>query len=391
MKPVEKKRTTTPKLRRSLIIKEKQMKNKKIYLLILSGLIAMLTFSGCSKKKTVDPSEIIKPVIVTEKTKHDSDDPAIWINPEDPAKSLIIGTDKNEDGALYVFDLNGKIDEEKTVRNLKRPNNVDIEYGLLINGEPVDIAVTTERLTSKLRVFSLPDMKAIDNGGIDVFETETQRALMGIALYKRQADGAIYAIVGRKEGPTDGTYLWQYLLEDDGNGHVKGTKVRMFGNWSGKNEIEAIAVDNELGFTYYSDEGVGVRKYAADPDAPNCNEELALFGTEGFAEDHEGISIFKINDGTGYILVSDQQANEFHIFKREGEPNNPHNHQLVKVVKTSTNESDGSDVTNVALNDTFPFGLFVAMSDDKTFHFYSWKDIAGDDLVVAPNGAPLNR
>ena len=367
------------------------MKNKKIYLLILSGLIAMLTFSGCSKKKTVDPSEIIKPVIVTEKTKHDADDPAIWINPEDPAKSLIIGTDKNEDGALYVFDLNGKIDEEKTVRNLKRPNNVDIEYGLLINGEPVDIAVTTERLTSKLRVFSLPDMKAIDNGGIDVFETETQRALMGIALYKRQADGAIYAIVGRKEGPTDGTYLWQYLLEDDGNGHVKGTKVRMFGNWSGKNEIEAIAVDNELGFTYYSDEGVGVRKYAADPDAPNCNEELALFGTEGFAEDHEGISIFKINDGTGYILVSDQQANEFHIFKREGEPNNPHNHQLVKVVKTSTNESDGSDVTNVALNDTFPFGLFVAMSDDKTFHFYSWKDIAGDDLVVAPNGAPLNR
>ena len=51
--------------------------------------------------------------------KHDSDDPAIWLYPTDPSKSLIIGTDKDEDGALYVFDLNGTIIEEKTVRNLK--------------------------------------------------------------------------------------------------------------------------------------------------------------------------------------------------------------------------------------------------------------------------------
>jgi hypothetical protein len=26
------------------------------------------------------------------------------------------------------------------------------------------------------------------------------------------------------------------------------------------------------------------------------------------------------------------------------------------------------------------------MSDDRTFQLYSWDDIAGDDLVVAPNG-----
>jgi 3-phytase len=346
---------------------------------------------SCKKKGIFDQNDMIKPIVITEKSKHDTDDPAIWINSNDPEKSLIIGTDKNEDGALYVYDLDGKINEEKTVRNLKRPNNVDIEYGLILNGKPVDIAVTTERLTSKLRVFKLPEMKAIDNGGIDVFEGQTQRALMGIALYKRQADGVVFAIVGRKEGPTDGTYLWQYLLEDDGNGYVKGSKVREFGNWSGKKEIEAIAVDDELGYVYYSDEGVGVHKYAADPDAPNCNEELALFATDGFTADHEGISIYKINDGTGYILVSDQQANEFHIFKREGEADNPHNHQTIKVVKTSTTESDGSEVTNAVLNKNFPAGLFVAMSDDQTFQFYSWKDIAGDDLVIAPNGEQLQK
>ena len=49
----------------------------------------------------------------------------------------------------------------------------------------------------------------------------------------------------------------------------------------------------------------------------------------------------------------------------------------------STNESDGSDVTNVVLDDRFPSGFFVAMSDDSTFHYCSWDDFAGDDLKKA--------
>lgn len=347
-------------------------------------MLFVLTLFNCSEKNT-NP-QAIKSVVITEAVKHDSDDPAIWVNPEDPAKSLVIGTDKKEDGSLYVFDLDGKVIEEKTVRNLKRRNNVDLEYGLLLNGEATDIVVTTERLENRLRIFSMPEMKSVDNGGIPVFEGEELRAPMGIALYKRPTDGAIFAVVGRKDGPTDGSYLWQYLLEDDGTGNVKAMKVRQFGKYSGTKEIEAIAVDDALGFVYYSDENIGVRKYYADPDNPDEATELALFGTDGFAEDREGISIYTINDGTGYILVSDQQANKFRIFKREGEPGNPHDHQLVKVVDVSTNESDGSDVTNAALNATFPQGLFVAMSDNKTFHFYSWKDIAGDDLVIAVNG-----
>lgn len=357
--------------------------NSKLFTIIIFGFVSTFFYGGCTKKQ-IDPNAI-KPLVITEPTKHDTDDPAIWINSNDPSKSLIIGTDKDQDGALYVYDLDGKIIEEKTVRNLQRPNNVDVEYGFLLNETPTDILVTTERFTNRLRVFSLPEMKSIDNGGIEVFENETLRAPMGIALYKRPTDNSIFAIVGRKEGPLN-EYLWQYKLEDDGNGNIIGIKIREFGTWSGKKEIEAIAVDDELGYVYYSDEGVGVRKYLVDPDAINANEELALFAIEGFEQDHEGISIYKINDGTGYILVSDQQANEFHIFTREGEANNPHVHNLVKVIKVSTNESDGSDVTNAVLNDTFPAGLFVAMSDNKTFQFYSWKDIAGFDLIVAPNG-----
>ncbi|MBN2355689.1 phytase [candidate division KSB1 bacterium] len=347
----------------------------------MSTLLLSAVLFHCSKKGVTPGLPVIEPVIVTEPVKYDTDDPAIWVNPDDPGASLIIGTDKEADGGLYVYDLQGKIVSEKCIHSLQRPNNVDVEYGLMLNGAPVDIAVTTERLANKIRVFTLPDMQVVDGGGIEVFVGEALRAPMGIALYKRPADGAIFAVVGRKDGPKDGRYLWQYRLYDDGNGQVKADKVREFGRYSGIKEIEAIAVDDELGYVYYSDEGVGVRKYPADPDAPAANEELALFARDGFADDHEGISIYKVDDKTGYILVSDQGADEFHIYKREGEPGQPHHHPLVKVVRLSTQESDGSDVVSIPLNDRFPQGLFVAMSTDRTFHFYSWTDIAGEELL----------
>lgn len=369
----------------------KHKQTMKYIQMIFSLLLAMSV--ACSPKETKETAAVdspperspMKPVYVTDSVKYDTDDPAVWINYDDPVQSLILGTDKDEDGALYVFDLKGKEIKEKTVAGLQRPNNVDVEYGLMLGGQPVDIAVVAERFTGNLRVFSLPDMQPLDNGGLPVYEGETgpeYRDLMGVSMYKRPADGAIYVIAGRKNGPTDGTYLWQYLLEDDGNGAIKTTLVRKFGKFSGNKEIEAIAVDDELGYIYYSDEQVGVRKYFADPE--KGDEELALFATEGFADDHEGISIYAAADGKGYILVSDQGANKFWIFLREGTGDNPHDHQVVKVVDASTVSSDGSEMVNYPLGPDFPNGLFVAMSEGKTFHLYRWEDIAATDLMIAP-------
>lgn len=347
-----------------------------------------ICFFSCGDKKQLakratgseranDSLAVLKPLYITDTVAHDTDDPAVWINPADPAASLIVGTDKDQDGGLYVFDLHGKLQKNKTVRGLKRPDNVDIEYGFVLKGKKTDIAVTTERFTHKLRIYSLPDMLPIDGGGIEVFTGEkgvNERDLMGIALYKANS-GNIYAITGRKSGPTDGTYLWQYLLEDNGKGRVKARLVRKFGAYSGLKEIESIAVDDELGYVYYSDEGKGVRKYYADPE--KGNKELALFATTGFTEDHEGISIYQLTDTTGYIVVSDQGANCFQIFPREGDAKDPNNHPLLKKIKVSANKSDGSEMVSVPLNTDFTKGLFIAMSDDKTFHLYRWEDIAG--------------
>ena len=85
----------------------------------------------------------VAPVVVTEKSAVDTDDPAIWINPDDPAKSLILGTDKG--GSIFVFDLDGKIIPEKTVTGMGRMNNIDVAYGFPLGGETIDIAVATDR------------------------------------------------------------------------------------------------------------------------------------------------------------------------------------------------------------------------------------------------------
>jgi myo-inositol-hexaphosphate 3-phosphohydrolase len=316
----------------------------------------------------------LQPAAVTETVFHDSDDAAIWVHPTDPSLSLVLGTDKHEtDGGVYVFGLDGRIDRERTRTGMRRVNNVDVAQGVVLGGERMDIAVATERLAMAIRVFRLPDMTPIDGGGIPVFDGDMNRAPMGVALYTRPSDGATYAFVSGKSGPRQG-YLRQYRLEADGTGEVRGVKVREFGAFSGRKEIEAIAVDQALGYVYYSDETFGARKYHADPDAGD--EELALFGTMGFVGDQEGIAIYTRDDGTGYILVSDQHGRRLQVFPREGSGGDPHAHPVLAVIPVEALDTDGIAVTPHPLGPAFPHGLLVLMSTDRTFHLYRWEDVA---------------
>jgi 3-phytase len=351
----------------------------------LAALCVFAALAGCRRQETV-PVFDVRPALATEAVTDDPDDPAIWHYPADPARSLIVGTNKvaAPSGALVVYGLDGKI--RQTIDNLDRPNNVDVEYGLALGGRPVDIAVVTERHRSRLRLYRIdPEAGRLEEippaGGIPVFEGEQGdfAAPMGIALYRRPRDGAIFAVVGRKSGPREG-YLWQYRLEDDGSGAVRAVKVREFGRFSGRGEIEAIAVDDELGYVYYADEGDGIHKWHADPDHPEAARELAHFGREGFRGDREGIAVYAREDGTGYIVCTDQVEgnSRYFIFRREGRPGNPHDHdEVIKAVRGGADSTDGIEVTSATLGPQFPNGLLVAMnSSGKNFLIYTWEEVA---------------
>jgi 3-phytase len=349
-------------------------------------IVSIVVFtSGCALLQTPPTSRAaaLVPVLETAPVANDADDPAIWINREDPARSLVLGTNKvaAPDGALYVFDLQGRI--RQRLAPLDRPNNVDVEYGLATAAGPVDIAVVTERLQHRVRVFQVADrgVVAIDGGGIPVLEGMTGEASepMGIAVYRRPNDGVIFAIVAPKSGSTT-NYLWQYRLEmDPASGLARGRLVRRFGNFSGTAEIEAVAVDDELGHVYYSDEQYAVRKWHADPDNPDAARELGVFGRSGFTQQREGIAVVDRGNGTGYIVVSDQinGGTRLHVYPREGwdGASDAHDPALL-TIRTSADSTDGLDVAAAALPGEFARGLLVMMnSRGRNFQFYRWADV----------------
>ncbi len=292
---------------------------------------------------------------------HQTDDPAVWVHPRDKKQSLIFGTVKmaSPDGAIAVYRMDGS--RLMTVPNVDRPNNIDVAYGFRVGGRTVDIAVATERNKSRLRVFEVVQGVGLkDLAALPVFagESGAMAQPMGIALYKRKADGALFAIVSRKNGPTE-SYLWQYQLTGEADGAVRAEKVREFGAFSGSKEIEAVAVDREREHVYYSDEGAGIRKYHADPAHAAAGEQLALFADSGWKGDREGIAIYR-----NFIVATDQQHpnTEFHVFSRDTLKD-------LGVFRVGADTTDGIDIS--------PAGLFVAMNDSRhNFILVEWKAIA---------------
>jgi 3-phytase len=342
-------------------------------------LVAVLQLTGSA---VVD----LRPALATDPVGEDPDDPAIWIHPSAPQRSLILATDKTAAprGSVFVFGLDGKVRQQ--VSGLDRPNNVDVEYGLRLGGGRVDIAVVTERYQRRLRVFriapdgsGIADISSPDNLRVFAGADGDEGAPMGVALYRRPRDGAVFAIVSPKTGPREG-YLEQYRLEDDGAGRVRAAPVRRFGRFSGAGEIEAVAVDDAPGYVYYADEGNGIHKYHADPDHPDAARELAHFGKSGFDGDREGIAIYARKDGSGYIVCTDQLDgnSRYHIYRREGAPGRPHDHsELLKIVRGGADSTDGIEVSSAALGPHFPAGMMIAMnSGPRNFLIFRWDDVA---------------
>lgn len=357
----------------------------------MSGLVALVAAlvvaTVCAQSP---PGTFVKPLRATEAVAHDPDDPAIWLNRTNPSNSLILGSVKvaAPNGALAVFGLDGR--QRQLVTGLDRPNNVDVEYGLPLGGRPTDIAVVTERLQRRLRAFAI----AQDGTGVRDVSSEALKVLdgapgeegapMGISLYRRPRDGAIFAIVAPKAGPRE-NYLWQYRLADDGAGKVKATFVRRFGHFSGQGEIEAVVVDDAMGFVYYADEAAGIHKWRADPDAADAGRGLALFGTTGYAGDREGLGIYVTGEGTGFIVSADQTPGDsvMRLYRREGEPGRPHDHSKeLGLFRIGADSTDGLEVTSSPLGPEFPRGLLVAMnSTGRNFLIVRWQEIAA---VIRP-------
>ena len=287
-----------------------------------------------------------------------ADDPAIWVHPTDPSRSLVIGNDKH--GALEVYDLDGTRLQQITSAT-SFWGNVDVRQGVDLGDGPRDVV-------------------AAYNGGIRTFEVDpTTRTLVpvgdgsgtiptsggeGLCSY-HSSSGALYVFVVTRPGR-----VRQYLLHDsDGDGLLQGTLQREFQVGS---EAEGCAADDASGILYVSEEDHGLWRYGAEPTSGASRTLVDAIAPNGhLAYDVEGVTLVQTGQAAGYLIVSaqngaDPQRSYFAVYDRQT------NDYISSFRIGAGPTSDGCERTDgIAayagnLGPAFPAGLFVCQDNGNT-------------------------
>jgi 3-phytase len=323
----------------------------------------------------------IAPVRATQPVANDPDDPAIWRNRRDPAKSLVFGTNKvkKPDGAIYAFDLKGKI--VQVVTNVDRPNNIDVLYDLATPRGFMDVAIATERKAGQLRIFGIdPDSGRLTDltGKTDVVGKGMDGVgePMGIVAFRR--GGKSYAVVSPKSGPPDG-YLEEYELLYNGLTNCVDSHFRQrYGAYSGTKEIESLAYDSATDYVYYSDERFGTRRTAR---AAHASTTFRV--NQDFQMDQEGLDFWRLPNQPAYLVCTDQLPKDSMYRVRDAKT------MAIKgQFSVGADSTDGICIESRPLGPEFPRGLMVVMdSENRRFLYVDWRDV--EEKLGLPH--PLGR
>ncbi len=352
-----------------------------VFILLAGGLAALVVAAGRLDK---DAQPIVRPeaVLQTAPVVHggdSADDPAIWLHPTEPEKSLLLGTDKN--GGLNVYDMDGKA--LQTVSEGSRPDNVDVLYGFGLGKEKVDLAVAGCRAAKSLglkiwRIDAdtrrLTDITA--GGAIAVFgHTEPY----GTGVYHSAKNGKFYAFVNNKRGQQE-----QYELRDNGAGKITADRVRAFKLSS---VTEGCVCDDETGLVYIAQERVGIWKFPAEPDGGDKGVLVAKVGEHGLRADVEGLTLYCTAGGKGYLIASSQGNNTFKVYTRDGQNTFVCTIDPKEGAIDDVSDTDGIAVTNRATSAMFPKGFLIVQDGSnkggkQNFKLFRWEDIAGNNLMI---------
>src|SRR5215216_4395123 len=315
----------------------------------------------------------VVPTVETTPVSHSgdaADDAAIWVNPSDPARSTIIGTDKL--GGIAVYDLAGTQLQYHDQR--AKYNNVDLRTDFPLGGERVALVAASDRTryyTSdqiqyyrRIVLYSVDPATGTLTDPVGTITAEYEP--YGLCMYRSQTSGKFYVFVTSRYpvGGLDG-YVEQWELSDNGSGQITAEKVRVFGVGS---QTEGCVADDEMGHLYLAEEDVGIWKYPAEPNAGLNRLLVDSTGAEGhLVADVEGLTITYGPNGTGHLLASSQGNNTYTVYRREGSNAYLQTFTVWNGGDTDgTTDTDGIDATTASLGSSFPSGLFVAQDGANT-------------------------
>ncbi len=349
-----------------------------MFIRLLSILIVVAALMACQSCQAARgrhdrPAPLILDVAATVETEpmktggDSADDTTLWIDPADPSRSLIIGTNKQR--GLVVYDLSGK---EMQFLPDGRMNNVDNRDGFPLGDKKVSLVTASNRTNDSIAIYAvnaetrkLEDLAA---GRLKTIEA------YGSCMYRSAKSGKFYYFVTSKLGVAE-----QYELLDDGKGRVDARRVRELR--VGK-QLEGCVADDELGHLYIGEEEIGIWKYQAEPDALPERSQVDRAGAGGhLVVDVEGLTIAYEKDGKGYLIASSQGNNRFVLYRRESA------NEYVRTFRVvagngidEVTETDGIHVTTANLGRAFPNGVFIAQdgfddSGKQNFKLVPWQSI----------------
>ena len=301
-----------------------------------------------------------------------ADDPAIWVHPVDPALSLIIATDKQR--GLYVYDVDGNL-----LQTLPdgRMNNVDLRGGFIVGGSSRTLVAASNRSDNTIAFYLLdPVARRLTPAGPGVPSGFTDP--YGLCMYAAPGGGHFVFV-----SETDSGRFRQWRIED-GAGGIAATMVREFDVGS---QAEGCVADDELGHLYVAEENVALWRYSADAAGGTVREQIdRVGGANGLAADLEGVAIWHGAAGSGFVVVSNQGANNFAVYRRGEDNEFIGRFAIVENAALGIDgvtDTDGLELTHRSVGPRFPDGLLVVQDGTnqgtisrQNFKFVSWRLVA---------------
>jgi 3-phytase len=332
--------------------------------------LAAMAALACSRAAEVTGNYPVVQSTVTTGPCHSAgdecDDSAIWIHPSDPAQSVIIGDDKS--GGMAVWNLAGQ--EIQFIDGAVNMNNVDLRYNFPLTGafstgqahtHVALVGVTNETDAGvtlyKVNPYSSPAGKLEHANGTLASSTLPlgKELVYGGCMYYSQPTGTYSFLANWK----DGTVMQVQLT---GGTSVAGKVVRTFDVGG---QVEGCVADDVHQAFYIGEENVGIWRYGAEPTAGDSRVQVDRVGSaNGLKADVEGLTMYYRSDGGGYLIASGQSTGldvRNVVYERTGT-----NAWVGTFRVQDADETDGMDVTNLALGPGFPHGVFVAHDASPT-------------------------
>ncbi|UNU44140.1 phytase [Sphingopyxis sp. YF1] len=285
-----------------------------------------------------------------------ADDPAIWVDPANPNRALIIATDKK--AGIHLYDLAGK-------------DIAFIEGGLVNN---VDVAGN---------IVAASDRNDGVNAHIALFRLDPATATLAPLGRAAAGTGEAYGFCLKKTAP--GEPMTAALIIKDGTVRVgtlavDGAAPSFTVQWEHKipTQSEGCVFDGDT--LYVGEEDAGIWRLTQKGAAADA-AMVAPIDNQRLVADVEGLATID-HKGHRYLLASSQGDNAYAVFKL---PSMDYVGRFAVAAGQfgATSETDGIEAVAGHFGPAYPDGLFLAQDGDNAPKAQNFKLVRWDQIAAA--------